>query len=186
MAALTCLTIGLICALVSRVLLLIAALDISVGWAIGVFLPFGPLLFRLSYPDAAQSSRWFRFATLGCLFFYVLLGPGAVIGPTYKAESHNRPATHGFAWEIVQKFKGNRGANAQVNALSLDQRRIANAREFERLKKWNEALRLQKRDLLRSDVEGNRAYNLDLEEYNAALAAATAEKQVLAGASERR
>ena len=183
MAALVCLTIGLLCALTARILLLIAALDISVWWAIGVFLPFGPLLFRLSYPDEAQSSRWFRFGTLGCLFFYILLGPAALVGPTYKTTSHDKPATHGFAWEIAQKFKRNGGASAKPDARSLNERRAANAREFERLNKWNEALRLQKRDLLRSDVEGNRAYNIDLEEYSVALAAANAEKAVLATAT---
>jgi hypothetical protein len=182
-AALVCLTIGLICALISRVLLLIAALDISVGWAIGVFLPFGPLLFRLSYPDAAQSSRWFRFATLGFLFFYILLGPSALIGPTYKPRAHKQDTGRSYAWEIARKFTGKTDAKTKTDTRTLEQRRVANAQEFERLKKWNEALRLQKRDLLKSDVEGNRAYNIDLEEYNAALTAANAEKAVLATAT---
>jgi len=48
MIALVCLGGAVICALIARVLLLIAALEISVWWAIGVFLPFGPTLFRLS------------------------------------------------------------------------------------------------------------------------------------------
>ena len=39
MIALVCLTIAVVCAIISRILLLIAALDISVWWAVGVFLP---------------------------------------------------------------------------------------------------------------------------------------------------
>jgi hypothetical protein len=183
MAALICLTIGLLCALTARILLLIAALDISVWWALGVFLPFGPLLFRLSYPEAAQSSRIFRLATLGCLFLYILLGPGALVGGVHKTKAHEEPPQHGFAWEFAGKFMRSTSTSSKAEGRSLNERRAANAREFERLKKWNEALRLQKRDLLRSDVEGNRAYNTDLEEYNAALAAANAEKAVLATAA---
>jgi hypothetical protein len=182
MTGLVCLTIAIVCALISRVLLLIAALDISVWWAVGVFLPFGPLLFRLSYPDAARSSFIFRVGTLLCIFLYLVFGPGALIVPTYKASPHKTEARKGYASEIAKKFAQFRTSRPRIDPQTLDDRRLANAREFERLKRWQEALRIQKRDLLQNDFEGNRAYAIDLEEYNAALAAATAEKQILATA----
>ena len=62
---------------------------------------------------------------------------------------------------------------------TIDQRRAINATELERLTAWSQALRLKKRDLLRSDVQGNLAYNAEVAEYNAALAKATAEKDAL-------
>jgi len=61
-----------------------------------------------------------------------------------------------------------------------EQRRTANAKEFDRLRGLEEQLRLRKRDLLHSDTEGNRVYAIDLASYNDALAKATAEKNALA------
>jgi hypothetical protein len=46
----------------------------------------------------------------------------------------------------------------------------------------DEQLKLRKRDLLHSDIEGNRVYAVDLASYNDALAKATAEKNALANA----
>jgi uncharacterized protein YccT (UPF0319 family) len=63
---------------------------------------------------------------------------------------------------------------------SIEERRAANTAEFERLNKWGEELRIRKRDLLHSDIEGNRQYNADLALYNAAVAKATAERNALA------
>jgi hypothetical protein len=65
---------------------------------------------------------------------------------------------------------------------SLEQRRAANATEFDRLRGLEEQLRLRKRDLFHSDTEGNRVYAIDLASYNDALAKAMAEKNALAGA----
>lgn len=62
---------------------------------------------------------------------------------------------------------------------NAEERRAANTQEFERLHKWSETLRLRKRDLLHSDTEGNRLYGIDMAEYNAALAKATAERNAL-------
>jgi hypothetical protein len=50
---------------------------------------------------------------------------------------------------------------------------------LERLTEWSKALRLKKRDLLHSDVQGNLAYNAEVAEYNDALTKATAEKNAL-------
>src|SRR5881392_3310696 len=76
MAALGFLILAIVCSLISRILLVKAAFGINWKWGIGVFVPFGPLAFRLSYPDEARSSRIFRLATLPCFFLYVMLSPG--------------------------------------------------------------------------------------------------------------
>jgi len=183
MTGLVFLTIAVICALISRILLFIAAIRISAGWAIGVFFPFGPMLFRLSYPDEARSSLMFRIGTLGFVFLYFLVGPAALITPTYKTNRQPKPPRQGYASEFVNRFISGSNKTAKTDTRSLSERRAANERELERLGKWSEALRRQKRDLLRSDIEANRAYNIDLQEYEAALAAATTEKQALANAS---
>lgn len=187
MVALACLTIAIICAVVGRVLLVIAALDISVWWAVGVFLPFGPMFFRLSYPEAARSSQIFRLATLACVFFFVLfLGPGALIRPSPDPAAPKPTETKsGYGSELLHRVSQIRIRREKIDRQTVDARRAANEKEFERLDMWNEALHAQKRDLLQSDVEGQHAYNIDLEEYEAALAKANAEKQVLAGASAR-
>jgi hypothetical protein len=183
MAALVCLTIALICAIISRVLLFIAAVNISIWWALGVFLPFGPLLFRLNYPDEARKSFYFRLGTLICVFLYFVLGPGAFVSPLHKKRSTVTAAQKGYASEFASKIFHSLSSDKKVDGRNLDQRRADNEREFERLNRWNESLQVRKRGLLRSDVEGNQAYNIDLQEYMAALAAATAEKAALAKAS---
>jgi hypothetical protein len=62
----------------------------------------------------------------------------------------------------------------------MAERQAVNSAEFERLRVWSEKLRLQKRDLLHSDTEGNRAYNAEVTQYEAALGKANAEKAALA------
>ena len=173
MAALICLGIGLVCILIGRILLIGAAFGVSVWWGLGIFLPFGPLVFRLSYPDLAPLSRTFRLIALPCILAYFVLRPGP---PNYdKFFKHNSvpsaPADH-YGLEKVSKG---------VAPPSLDERREANAKEFQHLTAWSEALRLKKRDLLRSDVQGNIAYNAEVAEYNAALTKATAERDALWG-----
>ena len=173
MAALICLGIGLVCILIGRILLIGAAFGVSVWWGLGIFLPFGPLVFRLSYPDLAPLSKTFRLIALPCILAYFVLRPGP---PNYdKFFKHNpvalAPADH-YGLEKVSK---------SVAPPSLDERREANAKEFQHLTAWSEALRLKKRDLLHSDVEGNRAYNAEVAEYNAALTKATAERDALWG-----
>jgi hypothetical protein len=165
--------LGLLCALISRVLLLMAAASISGWWVVGVFLPFGPLFFRLNYPEEARRSMIFRLATLPCIFIYLLIGYGPTTLSYYKRKSPRTfppPSSQQIAYAMGKR------------APSLEERRAANAKEFERLSKLGEELRLRKRDLLHSDVQGNRAYVVDLALYNQALAKATAEKNALAGA----
>jgi hypothetical protein len=175
------LIIGLACAVISRVLLLIAALEVSVWWAIGVLLPFGPSLFRLSYPDLARSSMLFRFATLPCLFLYLVLGPGP-FHLQQMSKSGGPSGSFFYAWEsrnAANKKSKSSGPTVDVQP-SIEERRSANFREFQRLQAWSEALKLRKRDLLHSDTEGNRLYQIELGQYNAALARANEERDALA------
>ena len=65
---------------------------------------------------------------------------------------------------------------------TIEERRAANAREFQRLALKDKELKLRKRDLLKSDVEGNATYNRDVADYNTALANANKEKTELATA----
>ena len=171
MAALIFLAIGLLCILVGRVLLIKAAFGVSFGWGLGIFLPFGPLVFRLNYPDLAPLSKTFRLIALPCILAYFVLRPGP---PNYdkffkQKPVPSAPANH-YGFEKISKA---------ISAPSLEQRRAINATELERLTAWSEALRLKKRDLLHSDAQGNVAYNAEVAEYNAALVNATAEKNAI-------
>lgn len=173
MVSLVFLVVGLVCILIGRILLIGAAFGVSVWWGLGIFLPFGPLLFRISYPDLAPLSRTFRLIALPCILVYFVLRPGP---PSYdkffkQKPVPSAPANH-YALEKISKV---------ITAPNLEKRRDANAKEFQRLAAWNQALKLKKRDLLRSDVQGNIFYDAELEQYNAALAKATAEKQALFG-----
>ena len=186
MAGFIFLIIGLVCVLVGRILLLGAAFGISVWWGLGVLLPFGPLFFRLSYPEAAARSRIFRLAALPCLFLYLTFGPG--LSPTayyrHKVKRTQPPgdfppqyameATSGTARNVLAKP----GPKVETSP-ALEERRDMNTREFDRLRAWSETLRLRKRDLLHSDAEGNRSFNLEMARYNEALEKANAERTAL-------
>lgn len=175
MVAFVFLGIGLVLILIGRILLIGAAFGVSIWWGLGIFLPFGPLLFRLQYPDLAPLSRTFRLFALPCLLAYFVLRPGPLSGShTDHFFKQNTvpagPADH-YGLEKVSKAIG--------SSPTIEQRRAANATEMERLTEWAETLRLKKRDLLRSDVQGNIAYNAEVAEYNAALAKATAERNAI-------
>ena len=166
--------LGLILMLIGRILLIGAAFGVSIWWGFGIFLPFGPLLFRLQYPDLAPMSRTFRLFSIPCILAYFVLRPGPLSGSHtdqfFKPkEVPAAPANH-YGLEKVSKA---------IAAPSLDQRRIDNAKEMERLTNWAESLRVRKRDLLRSDVQGNVDFNAEVAEYNAALAKATAERNAI-------
>ena len=182
MAGLVFLIIGVVCSLVSRALLFKAAYGVSKGWAVGVLLPFGPLLFRLSYADEARPSFLFRLATLPCFFLYVLLGPGPNLKRDIWKSTHISAQPNGYAMEKLnrpaQKSAGGPGPTIELTP-SPEERRLSNTREFDHLRKWSEALRLKKRDLLHSDTAGNIAYAAELEEYTGALEKATVERTLL-------
>ena len=167
---------GVLCASISRVLLFIAACRISFAWAIGVLLPFGPMFFRLSYPDEARTSAIFRLVTLPCIGGYLLMG--GISHSTLSAAHKDR-----FSVTKLVHYGTEKPPATPVPAptISIAERRIANQQELARLQKWNEELRLRKRDLLHSDVRGNREYVVDLALYNEALAKATIERNALLG-----
>src|SRR5437016_6747503 len=164
--------------LIGRILLMGAAFGVSVWWGLGIFLPFGPLLFRLSYPDLAPLSRTFRLVALPCILAYFVLRPaplsGSHFGQFFKhKEVPSAPANH-YGLEKIA-----------IAAPSLNERRAVNVKELERLTAWSEGLRLKKRDLLHSDVQGNIAYNAEVAEYNTALAKATRSEERRVGKERR-
>ena len=182
MVALVFLGLAIVCALVSRILLVTAAIKISTGWAFGVFLPFGPLFFRLNYPDEARNSFIFRVATLACFFGFIIYQPRMTLHmpkmhPT-TASPRQSKQTVGYAMEKPGTKPA--GTPTLAPTPALPERRAANAAELERLRGVEAELSLRKRDLLHSDTEGNRIYAIDLASYNEALAKATAEKNALA------
>jgi hypothetical protein len=179
--------LAIVCALISRILLVTAAIKISAGWAFGVFLPFGPLFFRLNYPEEARNSYFFRVATLLCVFGFVIYSQPRMtlhmskIHPTATSPRLSKQ-TVGYAMEKPGASKKVTGTPTPAPTPTLEQRRVANATELERLRGVEAELKLRKRDLLHSDTEGNRFYAIDLASYNEALAKATTEKNALAAA----
>ena len=168
---------AVIFALIGRILLIGAAFSVSVWWGVGVLLPFGPLLFRLSHPDLAPTSRYFRLAVLPCLFAYFVFQPNSLSNlrrlEVLKSSKEAAAPTNHYALQST--------AQPTASILNTEERCVANAQEFERLNVWSSALRLKKRDLLHSDVKGNIIYEAELARYEAALTKATAEKQALYG-----
>ena len=159
---------GIAFVLIGRILLIGAAFGVSVAWGLGVFLPFGPLLFRLSYPELAPTSRYFRLAAMPCFLAFFAFQPtrfSELRHLEFLKSAQSQAAPKAYATEKRQS--------------DVEERRIANNQEFERLAKWADALRLKKRDLLHSDVKGNIAYEAELAQYEAALAKATADKQAV-------
>ena len=184
MVSLIFLGLAIVCALVSRILLVTAAIKISTGWAFGVFLPFGPLFFRLNYPEQARNSYFFRVATLLCVFGFVISQPRMML---HMPKFHSTAASPRLSKQTVgyaMEKSGTKvtGTPTPAPTPTLEQRRVANATELERLRGVEAELKLRKRDLLHSDTEGNRVYAIDLAAYNEALAKATTEKNALAAA----
>jgi len=181
MVALVFLGLAIVCGLISRILLVTAAIKISVGWAVGVFLPFGPLVFRLNYPEEARNSYFFRVATLLCVFGFVVYDPRMRLHlPGIRATAASPRLSKQTVGYAVEKPSSSKGTAAPTPTLA--ERRTANAIELERLHGIEAELKLRKRDLLHSDTEGNRVYSVDLAAYNEALAKATTEKNALAAA----
>jgi hypothetical protein len=179
--------LALLCGLAARILLITAAFGISKKWGLGVFLPFGPMFFRIKFPDEARRARLFQLATLPCIFVYVMISPELIpstrvalarIGPPGQEKYALVAGSHTFG------FGGYASESAPKKQISLTERCQANVAEFERLRVWSEKLRLRKRDLLNPDEAGALAYNRDASDYNAALDKANAEKFALAMLSQ--
>ena len=109
MLPLVFLGLGLLCALISRILLLVAAARISGWWVVGVFLPFGPLFFRLNYPEEARRSMMFRFATLPCIFVYLIIGYGPALSYYKRKKSKNLSAANSATGFLRDGKTGTRG-----------------------------------------------------------------------------
>jgi hypothetical protein len=178
--------VGLICALVARVLIISAAFRISWRWGIGVLLPFGPMAFRLTYPDDARPARPFQLAALPCFLLFIGLGPG--LGSIRTSDSFFErapapPSSPEMGYGLEKPAPSRQGSNSfsrvAQSGPTVEARRAANTRELERLATRDKELKLRKRDLLRSDVAGNALYAHDLEEYETALAKANLEKAEL-------
>src|SRR5207253_9536389 len=168
MVSLVFLGLAIVCALISRILLLIAAIDISAWWVLGVFLPFGPLFFRLNYPEQARNSYLFRVATLLCIFGYVIMGPGRNLS-THKPRLATvvvRQPKQAVGYAMEKSGSSKKTNVAAPVTPGVEQRRAANATELARLHEVGEELKFRKRDLLHSDTEGNRVYAIDLASYN--------------------
>jgi hypothetical protein len=182
MAALVFLLLGVLCGLIARALLITAAFGISKKWGFAVFVPFGPLFFRLSYPDEARRARLFQLATLPCLFLYVMTSNEMLpsthvgfvrMGPPEK--QYYALAAGSYSWKIPG-FGTEKAASKEA---SIDERRAAIDREFQRLRQVSEELRVRKLHLLNSDTEGTRVYNQMAGDYNTALDKYNAEKFAL-------
>lgn len=61
---------------VGRILLVTTAFGVSTGWGFTVlFVPFGPLVFRLKHPELAQPTRYWRLGS-GILFLLFIVNGG--------------------------------------------------------------------------------------------------------------
>jgi hypothetical protein len=183
MAALVFLLLGVACGLIARALLITAAFGISKKWGLAMFVPLGPLFFRLSYPDEARRARLFSLATLPCIFLYVMTS-NEMLPSTHVGFVRMGPPDHQYlalaAGSYSFKIPGFGTEKAPPSKQpTVEERRAANDREFQRLSQVSEQLRTRKRDLLASDTEGAKAYNQMANDYNAALDKYNAEKFAL-------
>jgi hypothetical protein len=172
MPALVFLLLGVLCGIISRGLLIKAAFGISKKWGFGVFFPFGPLFFRISYPDEARRARLFQLATLPCIFLYVITSPEMLPSTQVGLVRMGPPGRQHYALaagSYFLKLPGFGREAAAPNQPSVEERRAANDLEFQRLRRLSEDLRIRKRDLLNSDTKGAMVYNQMANDYNAAL-----------------
>ena len=181
--------IAILCLIIGRLMLLTAAFEVSVWWGLALFLPFGQWLFLQNYPELTARSRWIAFAALPCVILGICLVDTPL--PNHRceqmAEAFGRRALNWFfdkADALSAKGKHNSSGPSVQGAPDLEGRRLANARELERLRAESEALRLRKRDLRHGDTEGTRDYERDLALYNEALAKAKTQRDALAAAAK--
>jgi hypothetical protein len=126
----------------------------------------------------------FGLAALPCLALGFFLGPESPTSHRYfqSLQGTKSPvqAVHYAVEKPAAKTSKVPRAGPKVELTpTLEERRDANTKELQRLRTWSEALRLKKRDLLRSDKAGNVAHEAELARYNADLAKANAERTVL-------
>lgn len=87
------------CSVVGRAMLVGAAFGVGPGWGISVILvPFAPFFFRLSYPELAQRSRYWRLATVPLtLLFFITGGSTSLSGFRFPNAQKLLPAVPPFA-----------------------------------------------------------------------------------------
>ena len=187
------LLLAVLCSLISRCLLIKAAWSVSVRWGIGIFLPFGPYFFRRQFPEDVHRARMFQLAAIPLVFAYVLLSPELIPDTRVAFVRVGPPGQEKLALSLGGHLFGGGGATTsgtipsqpQQPTVSPEERRLSHQREMKRLAEWSEALRIRRRDLLKSDVEGARAYDRDAIAYNAALAKANEESMALGSLASR-
>lgn len=196
MLPLVLLSLALASALISRFLLIKAAFKINLWWGIGIFIPFGPMVFRLKYPAEAKQAWLFSVATLGLTLGYVLASPQILPDARAGLAKSGNSAKSKWNFHLGSYFFGRSKPAIGSNIFdpskpkdlsapkpaptpSLDERRQTNSKELADLRDWNQRLKLKKRDLLHSDTEGNRMYAIEVDSYNAAVNKATAERAAL-------
>ena len=59
--------LAIVCLIISCLMLLTAAFEVSVWWGLALFLPFGPWLFLQNNPELGARSRWVGLAALPCV-----------------------------------------------------------------------------------------------------------------------
>ena len=199
MLPLVFLSLALASALISRFLLVKAAFGIGPWWGLGVFIPFGPTLFRLNYPEEARQAWKFGLATLALTFAYVMASPQLLPSTRVGFGKSGSAGNSKWHFQLGSYFFGRSKPTIGSNIFdpskpkdmsapkaaptpTLEERREKNSKELADLRAWNERLKLKKRDLLHSDTEGNRMYAIEMDSYNAALNKATTERTTLSTA----
>ena len=116
--------------------------------------------------------------TIVCLGIYLMMGFGSNSFLHLRNTRSSVPTQSNEPTGYAMEQSDADGEEAKPHA-SLGERRTANTQELEHLAKWAEELKLKKRDLLKSDVQGNKDYDAELAEYTEALTKATAERESL-------
>jgi hypothetical protein len=85
---------ALACSLVGRILLVTAAFSVSTAWGFMVlFVPFGPLIFRMKHRELARPTRFWRLGS-GVLFILFIVNGGSTSSVTSLFQKHdNEEAT---------------------------------------------------------------------------------------------
>jgi hypothetical protein len=86
---------ALLCSFIGRALLVKAAFGVSAGWGFTVlFVPFGPLFFRMQYRELAYPTRYWRMATGPLLLlFFVDGGTSTSVSTLTELKSLWKPAS---------------------------------------------------------------------------------------------
>lgn len=214
--AIVFLAAALACALIGRILLVNKAFGVSTLWGFTVvFVPFGPLLFRMNYRELAYPSRYWRMATAPLFLLFIFNGGNASVRQSFEdfmkkpaaevasagdtdfqlpetmpgSASTSAPAAESPTVPTATPSKGVAAALAAMPAaprvLSLAERMEANRQEFERLADWYTNLKNERGYLRKGDFAAVEAYNAETARYQMALQLAKTEQADLAKLAEK-